>query len=159
MEKIMICELNINKDCDFVKFFRIINEMGSFCIYDNFFYLDSEYSLEKVVEKLSPSSVTEITLKNIDVIKNDFAKKWCHEKLISKYIKEFESSEEGKKRIKEVNDILNKLESIGGETNGQTEKESGVNIGKTNNKKDCSGGKSTPNGSRGRKKMGEVPKK
>lgn len=103
----MILEIQLNKTS---KYIELLSSLGDFIISGNYVYLDTLKDISTVSNSLPITKCQQITVSNYMYVQNDFGRKWCHEMLYKHQLMEFEHSEACQKRLREINELLDRFE-------------------------------------------------
>ena len=98
----MIFKILIKNEKEYSDLLNILNNKYDFCFSGKFFYINCD-KLENELKKYKAEELV-----NLNTISecSDFVKNWCKSIFIKQELKDFENSEQGQKRMKEIIDIL-----------------------------------------------------
>ena len=89
-----IFEIQFNSSIDYVEIIKIIKSLGDFTIYNNYFYLNTKYKINKVksVLNLEGISIKLINKNNYMNIKSNVCKNWCYDIILNNTENDFEKN-------------------------------------------------------------------
>lgn len=89
-----IFEIQFNSSINYVEIIKIIKSLGDFTIYNNYFYLNTKYKINKVksVLNLEGISIKLINKNNYMNIKSNVCKNWCYDIILNNAENDFEKN-------------------------------------------------------------------
>mgnify|MGYP000979487812 FL=1 len=89
-----IFEIQFNSSINYVEIIKIIKSLGNFTIYNNYFYLNTKYKINKIksVLNLEGISIKLINKNNYMNIKSNVCKNWCYDIILNNVENDFEKN-------------------------------------------------------------------
>ena len=89
-----IFEIQFNSSINYVEIIKIIKSLGDFTIYNNYFYLNTKYKINKVksVLNLEGIFIKLINKNNYMNIKSNVCKNWCYDIILNNAKNNFEKN-------------------------------------------------------------------
>ncbi len=108
----MIYQIEFKKDIDFISTMKSINKIGSYCFFENFFYVYTNSRFKTIENKFKEQylSIIVIDNSNYNNINSNTSKYWCKDKLEKEALKKFENSKQGQARLNYVMKFLDIVE-------------------------------------------------
>lgn len=133
----MIYKISFNSDNrpEYRVLMDTMARVGDYCYSSRDFFLDTDKTFEELFSLFNGGLIEEIGPSYDLSACSELVKKWCHEKMALKALKEFEQSEEGQSRMREIMAYLDAIEEKrrkeGVKVNGKTSSESATKDGET----------------------------
>lgn len=112
---------NNKKKYSYYDILKIIIHLGDYCYSDKSFFISSNKSFSEISEEIYKfGTVEEINcMKDISQC-TELVRQWCSKKIYNEVIENFENSDSGQKKMKEIMSYLEKIEKYkkGGVENG-----------------------------------------
>lgn len=92
-----------------------IGDIGEFIYSDKVIFLHTDYDIPSIMKFIGTADGTCVEIinsNNYSQESSSFVSDWCFNKLLKDKVKDFEESEEGQKKIKQLMDYLDTLEKI-----------------------------------------------
>lgn len=102
-------EVTLPENMRFVDTFSKINELGEFCVSNKLFYLETDFTMDKLCSELDIVGIRKITENNFEKLEPPTIRGWCRAALIRQELERFKQSEEGKTLVENINAIVDKV--------------------------------------------------